>query len=175
MNPNQMITDVETQLKYAIVDTKNIHSMLYRENDSELYNNSTYAASRMPYEYRNWLTENGHDSNEYTSDAGLTSMAYDRSIIIDLHSFGDWIDIFNERENNFLVLMQKITELFHAQVLEMYSNDRQNIARNHHELLGWHDWLDELHEDEHFQLEPSQVQANGYRTCLLYTSPSPRD
>lgn len=159
-----MITDVETQLKYAIVDTKDIYRMLYRENDSELYNNSTYAAGRMPYEFRNWLTDNGHDSNEYTSDAGLTSMMYDRSIIVDLHSFGDWIDIFDENENNFVQVMSKITELFHAQVLDMYSNSKQALARNHHELLGWHDWLDELYEDEDFELRPSQVVANGYRT-----------
>ena len=79
MNPNEFITDVETQLKYGIVETKDIYNLLYRETDNELYNHSTFSVGAMPYEYRNWLTTNGHDSDEYTLDNNLTDMQYDKS------------------------------------------------------------------------------------------------
>ena len=163
MNPNEFITDVETQLKYGIVETKDIYNLLYRETDNELYNHSTFSVGAMPYEYRNWLTTNGYDADEYTLDNNLTGMQYDKSIIVDLHSDGDWMTIFNEDENNFVHLMKRITELFHHLVLENYDSSVQNTARNHHQYLLWQDWCDEVEFEEHHQLSPSQVRTNGYR------------
>ena len=154
-----MITDVETQLKYGIVDTKDIYPMLYRETDVELHNHSTFSAAGMPYEYRNWLTGEGYEN--YVWDNNLTDMQYDKSIIIDLHSDGNWMHIFEEGENHFVHLMKRVVELFHTVVNDTYDSAR--IVREHHEQLGYHDWCSEVDYDDYHMLRPSQVSSNGYR------------
>lgn len=163
MNQNQMITDSATQLKYKVISVDEISRVLYREDDLELRNQSTFAHSQMPYEYRNWLTNQGVPHDQDDMDNGLTHWQFDRAMVIDLHDGNGWNDIFAEAEvNGFATLLTRVSTLWDNLVRDEYTSDEARTVRRYHERVAWQDWMIELENDPSYLLTQHQISDRGY-------------